>query len=253
MSRWEFARRVPGRPALQILWFDVGEILCRATLRLLYGFRVVGRERIPPSGPVLFASNHQSFLDPVLNGIAVRDRQLTAIARIGLFKFRPFAWLMKSYGAISIKEDSGDVEAMKAALSELAAGRCILIYPEGSRSDDGRVSPFKRGIGLLLRRAKVPVVPMAIEGATDVWPPSRSRPSLRGGLAVEVGEPIAPDELLRGGVEAGLDRLRAEIDRLRCVARARIRERTHGRWPSRGLADEPLTTPAAPAAPDASA
>lgn len=183
---------------------------------------------------MLFISNHQSFLDPVLNGIPLVDRQLRAMARESLFRFWPLAWLMRSYGAIPIREDSGDVGAMKAALAELAAGRSVLVYPEGSRSDDGAVAPFKRGIGLLIRKAGVTVVPMAIEGATDVWPPTRKFPRLRGRLGVKVGEPIAFQELMAEGSEAALERLRREVERLRLDLRRDIREDTGGRWPKAG-------------------
>lgn len=233
-SRLDFQRRVPGRPRLQILWFDVCEKLCRAVLRLLYRFHIEGEERVPPSGATLFVSNHQSFLDPIINGCPMVDRQLTAIARESLFRFPPLAWLMRSYGAIPIKDESGDAGAMKAALHELAAGRCVLIYPEGSRSDDGTITEFKRGAGLLMRRAKATVVPMAVEGATDVWPPGRTLPSLRGRLGVKVGEPIPPDELLKDGADAALERVRNEVVRLRGELRAEMLRRSHGRWPRAG-------------------
>jgi len=240
VRRLQFGQRVPGRPVLQVLWYDLGEMLSRLVLRVLYRFRIEGEELVPQSGPALYVSNHQSFLDPVINGCAVVDRQLTAIAREGLFRFPPLAWMMRSYGVISIKEDGHDATAIRAALAELAAGRCVLIYPEGSRSHDATVLPFQRGISLLIRRAKVPVVPMAIEGACDVWPRSRRLPGLRGRLAVKVGTPIAADDLLAGGPDAAIERLRHEIDDLRLQLRERIRRESGGRWPSAGPADHPL-------------
>jgi len=199
---------------------------------VIYRLRIEGEELVPSSGPVLFVSNHQSFLDPVLNGIPIVDRQLTAIARESLFRVRPFAWLMYSYGAIPIRDASGDVGAMKAALAELASGRTVLVYPEGSRSPDGSLGEFKRGVGLLVRRAEVTVVPMAVEGATDVWPPSRRWPSLRGRLGVKVGEPIPYGELMVDGMDAALARLRREVERLRLDLRREMRARSGGRWPS---------------------
>ncbi|MFO0875635.1 MAG: lysophospholipid acyltransferase family protein [Phycisphaerales bacterium] len=235
MSRvFEFARRVPGRSGLQILWFDLGRFLCELYVRLFHRLFVLGREHVPREGPAIFVSNHQSFLDPMINGAAVADRQLTPIARESLFRFRPFGWLIRSYGAIPIRDDSGDAGAMRAALSELAAGRCVLIYPEGSRSPDGSIGAFKRGVGLLIRRAKVAVVPMALDGASDVWPPGRRLPRLGGRVAVKVGPPIAPDDLLRDGPDAALDRLRGEIGALRNELRAEMLRRSGGRWPRAG-------------------
>jgi 1-acyl-sn-glycerol-3-phosphate acyltransferase len=237
-SLFDYARRVPGRKRIQVLWFDVCRVVIEFVFHVVWRLLVVGREKVPASGPVLFVSNHQSFLDPIINGIAVRDRQLTAIARQGLFKFRPFGWLMKSIGAISIREDGGaDAAAMRAALGELQAGRCILIYPEGSRSPDGRTTAFQRGVMLLVRRAKVTVLPMALEGAYDVWPRTRKLPGVRGRLGILVGDPIGYDELMKDGPDAALARLEREIESLRLSLRAQMRERSGGRWPRSGLAD----------------
>jgi 1-acyl-sn-glycerol-3-phosphate acyltransferase len=140
---------------------------------------------------------------------------------------------MHSYGAIPIRDASGDVGAVKAALAELAAGRTVLVYPEGSRSADGSMGEFKRGVGLLMRRAAVTVVPMAVEGASDVWPPSRRWPALRGRLAVKVGEPIPYAELMVDGSDAALARLRREVERLRRDLHRELRARSGGRWPAR--------------------
>ncbi len=206
-------------------------MLCEVVVGLVWRLRVIGREHVPPTGPVLFVSNHQSYLDPIINGIAVRDRQLTAIARESLFRFRPFAWLMYSIGAIAIREDSGDSGALKAAISELAAGRCILIYPEGSRTETGRIEEFKKGFLLLVRKAKVPVLPMAVEGAFDVWPRGKSRPMLGGRLGVKVCPAIPYDVLMADGPDAALAMLRSAIEAAQAELRAEMLHRSGGRWP----------------------
>jgi len=209
-----------------MLWFDACEALCLLFLKLCYRYRATGVERVPFSGPCIFISNHQSLLDPVINGCAVIDRQFTAIARAGLFKFKPFAWLMRSYGVIALKEDGGDAGAFRAALSELREGRTILIYPEGTRSPDGSLQPFRPGVALLIRRAKVPVVPMGIEGATEVWPRGQRFPRLSGRIEVEVGEPIPFEALPSDGREL-LDVLHTRVNEL--VAR-RTREMLRTGW-----------------------
>jgi len=211
--RLEYRRRCPGRPWLKVLWFDICECFCRVTLKLLYRFRIEGEPRVPLDGPCLFVSNHQSFLDPIVNGCAVVDRQLTAIARQSLFKFPPLAWLMRSFGAIELRDEAGDVGAFRAAIEELRAGRSVLIYPEGSRSQDGMVQEFREGVALLIRRAKVPVIPMGIEGAHDAWPRGRRFPRPFGRIEVEVGEPIPPEALPRDSAEM-LDHLRRTIESL---------------------------------------
>ncbi|MBM4112324.1 MAG: 1-acyl-sn-glycerol-3-phosphate acyltransferase [Phycisphaerae bacterium] len=234
--RFQFARRCPGRPVAKMIWFDLSEAFCRTVLKLCYRFRITGESRVPAHGPCIFVSNHQSYLDPVINGCAVVDRQLTAMAKESLFAFKPFAWLMRSYGAISLKEDGGDLAAFRAALSELKAGRTVLIYPEGTRSPDGGVEPFLQGISLLVRRAGVPVVLLGIEGAHDVWPRGRRFPRMFGRIEVEVGETLLPESLPRD--DAALRTLlRAKVMEL--VARRGAAMRRAGWRPRRSHKESP--------------
>lgn len=234
---------------VRILWWDISRWISGMTLRILYGMRVRGVEHIPASGPVLFVSNHQSFFDPIINGAVVKDRQYTAIARESLFRFKPFAWLIRSYGALSVAGEASDTAAIKIALGELAAGRCILIYPEGTRSPDAAMREFQRGVLLLQRRAKVDVVPIGIDGASDTWPRHSKRPVLRGRIAVEAGPVIPAATLAALSADEAMDFLTREVDRLRLAARRAIRERTRGRWPSVGPGDEPAAPRSAPPAP----
>jgi 1-acyl-sn-glycerol-3-phosphate acyltransferase len=238
---FEFARRVPGGKRWRVLWWDVARLVTTTFLRLFYRFRAEGLEHVPASGPVLFVSNHQSYFDPAINSQIAKDRQFTAIARESLFKFKPFAWLIRSIGAISVAGEASDAATMRIALGELAAGRCILIYPEGTRSPDGTLQEFQRGVVLLLRRAKVSVVPVGIDGGADVWPRGRSRPFFRGRLAVCAGPAIAADRLADLGPDQTLELLEAEIDRLRLRARSMIRERSGSAWPKPGPGDAPRT------------
>ncbi|MFO0829017.1 MAG: lysophospholipid acyltransferase family protein [Phycisphaerales bacterium] len=239
MRRFEFARRVPGKSALAILWWDVGRSVSQAWLMLWHRLRVVGRERVPDSGPLLFISNHQSFFDPVINGAAVADRQFSPIAREGLFKVPIFGAMIRSWGALSVSGNGGDASAIRVALGELQAGRCVLIYPEGSRSPDGRTQAFERGVLLLQRRAKANVVPMGIDGAFDVWPRSRALPSLRGRIEVHVGELIPAERLAKLSADEAMTLLHSTVEALRLEARASLRARTRGRWPKPGLDDRP--------------
>lgn len=199
---------------------------------------MVGFEKVPRQGPVIFVSNHQSYYDPILNGLAVNNRQFTAIAGQHLARFKPFTWLMKSYGAVFVSASAGDKGPLRAALSELEAGRCVLIYPEGSRSFDGLITPFQRGMLLLLRKSKATVVPMAIAGAYDVWPRTRTLPKLTGRIALLCGEPRSTEDVLRDGPEAAVQSIRQELDALRLEARDMIRTQSRGRYPQPGPPDQ---------------
>jgi 1-acyl-sn-glycerol-3-phosphate acyltransferase len=241
VRRFQFARRVPGGARWRILWWDVVRTVVTIGLRLFYGFRVRGLEHVPTSGPIVFVSNHQSYLDPAINSEIAKDRQFTAIARETLFRFKPFAWLIRSIGALSVSGEGSDAATMKIALAELAAGRCILIYPEGHRSPDGAMLEFQRGVLLLQRRAKVDIVPIGIDGATDAWPRGAKRPLLRGRIAAFVGPVIPAAKLAELSSDEAIELLESEVDRLRMEARAFLRASSNGRWPLPGPGDSPRT------------
>ncbi len=205
-------RRAPGKSLFGLIWWDLAERTAELIVRTLWTLRVDGAHRVPRHGPFIVVSNHQSYLDPVVNGVAARDRQVGYLAKMELFSFGPFGRLIASFGAIPLKERS-DMAAMRAAISELQAGRCIVIYPEGGRSDDGSIRPFQRGVALILRRTRVPVVPMAIDGCFRAWPPSRGLPRPGGRISVDVGEPIDAATLL-ADADDGIQRLQAEVTRL---------------------------------------
>lgn len=213
----------------------------RRYLRTFHGADVAGTLKIPTTGPVLLIANHQSFLDPPLIGGFVRHRTMSFLARAGLFKVWPLGWLIRSLNSVPIQESAGDVGAMKEILRRLGDGHAVLVFPEGSRSSDGAMSPFKRGVSLLIKRAKCPVVPIAIEGAFDAWPRSRSTPRcFAGPVMMRFGDPIQAQELLAGGAEAGLARVQTIIDGMRLDLRSQIRARTRGKFPPPGPGDAPF-------------
>ena len=239
MLKWlQVGRRAPGRPFLAVIWWDFCRLLSTIFLHIGFGLRVVGRERIPGTGPLLYVSNHQSFLDPIINGAAIHDRPFRPFARETLFR-GVFGTLIRSLGALPVVGGGGDKAVMRAALSELEAGRCVLVYPEGTRTADGALAPFKSGIALLLRRSNATVVPMGIEGAFDAWPRDASRPRWRRRIEIEVGEPIPVEALLADGAPAAMTRLEREVDALRRRCRDRLRARCGPNHPAAGVADGP--------------
>lgn len=210
-SWWQFRRRVPGRSVLAVLWFGVGRTVVSVTLRVLYRYRVLDRDRIPASGPVLVVANHESFLDPMLVGSTMSDRQFSPLARDSLFRFRPFGALLRSYGTIPVRREGGDAAAMRASIGELQAGRCVAVFPEGTRSPDGRLLPFRRGVLLLLGRVDCQVLPMGVAGSFEIWPKGQARPRWRGRATVAVGRPIPAATLKALPPEEALSRLEAAV------------------------------------------
>lgn len=232
----------PGLPLRQVLFYRAAYWLVLAAFTLLYRVRFFGVRNIPGSGEggggVLIVANHQSHLDPPLIGIAIRHRNMAAIAREGLYRNPVFGAILRGLGTIPIKENEGDAGAMRAAIAQLKAGRVVVIFPEGSRSPDGGMYSFKRGSYLLLARSQVPVIPAAVEGCFDAWPRGTRFPRLFGQrCAVAFGEPIPFEELKALGADGALDRLAREVDALRLDLRATLRRQTRGRLPAPGIAD----------------
>lgn len=230
----------PPRPLRQILFYRLFYWLLRIMFVTVYRARLLNPDAVPDSstGGLLIISNHQSHLDPPLVGVSIRGRNMAAIARDGLFKVFGLGFWLRAVGCISIKEEAGDTGAMRAAIEQLKLGRVVVIFPEGSRSPDGSLQPFKRGVWLLMVRAGVPILPCAVEGCFDAWPRKQKLPSLFGHrVATKFGKLIPFEELKALGVEAGLSRLASEVESLRLELRQMLRDQTRGRIPRPGAGD----------------
>jgi 1-acyl-sn-glycerol-3-phosphate acyltransferase len=146
---------------------------CRAIARLgvtfLFDLKVYGRENVPKTGGVLLLPNHQSYLDPVLVGVYLR-RPMSYLARHGLFENPRFAWLIRRLRAFPVRQGAGDIGAVKEMVRRLKEGHAISMWPEGSRTADGKIGPIEPGAALVIRRAGVPAVPVAIDGSFEAWP-----------------------------------------------------------------------------------
>jgi 1-acyl-sn-glycerol-3-phosphate acyltransferase len=151
------------------------QTLCRVFTSVAFDLKVYGAHRVPSQGGVLIVSNHQSYLDPVLLGVRL-GRPLSYMAKSELFKNVAFAWVIRSLGAFPVKQGAGDVGAMKETIARLQEGRALNIFPEGSRTEDGELLPIEKGVALVIRKAKVPVVPVVIDGSFNAWPRERTLP-----------------------------------------------------------------------------
>jgi len=231
-----YRQRNPGYSLGHIFAYTVGWYLIRTTLTALYDMRASGGENVPPTGGVLVVGNHQSNFDPPMMAVACR-RHFHFMAKHTLFKHRRFGWLIHNFNAIPIDQQKGDTSAIKAAIECLRRGGMVLIYPEGSRTHDGAINPFKRGTALLIRRAKVPVLPIALEGAFDIWPRWQALPRLVGHTRVKVGPIVPYEELAAAGTEGMLHLLKTRIDTLRLQLRQDIRASSRGRYPAPGPGD----------------
>jgi 1-acyl-sn-glycerol-3-phosphate acyltransferase len=145
------------------------QIIARIGTTLLFDLKVFGLRHVPQDGGFLLVSNHQSYIDPVLLGVRL-TRPLSYMAKSGLFKFAPFEWLIRQLGAFPIKQGSADIRALKEAIGRVQEGHALTIFPEGTRTPDGTLQPIEPGIALIIRKAKIPVIPAVISGASQAWP-----------------------------------------------------------------------------------
>lgn len=151
------------------MWYWFAVWCCRVFCCVFFNLRIQGRENIPEEGAFVLISNHQSFLDPLFCGMYLR-RPLYFIGRDTLFANRLFGWLISSVNTIPVRRGKADLTAMKKVISKLRDGRAVCLFPEATRSRDGRIEAFKAGFGLLCRRGNAAIVPVVIEGAFECWP-----------------------------------------------------------------------------------
>ncbi|MCG3181006.1 MAG: hypothetical protein BIFFINMI_03373 [Phycisphaerae bacterium] len=162
------------------------------TMTLGYRYRCWGRRLVPKEGGLLLVSNHQSFFDPFLATLPL-PRHCSYLARDTLFR-GPFGAIIRSLGAFPVRRGQADISAIKETLRRLRDGRAVLIFPEGTRSRSARMGPIQPGVAMMARKAAVPVMPVAICGASDAWPRGSLLP--RGGeIHVKFGPPMQPGEV----------------------------------------------------------
>ncbi|HPM79522.1 MAG TPA: lysophospholipid acyltransferase family protein [Candidatus Anammoximicrobium sp.] len=206
--------------------YTLARAMCRLVGVTMFQVRCTGHEHVPSEGGVLVCSNHQSYLDPILVGLGF-TRHSNYLARDTLFRFGPFGWLIGFVNAIPIDREGGGIRGLKETLKRLKSGEMVLIFPEGTRSRDGNISPVKPGFLVLARRSRVPLLPVALDGAFDAWPRHAllPRPSV---IRVCIGEPISPDfaatlndDQLLAEVESRIRACHAEARRRRLSSRIR--------------------------------
>ncbi|MDQ2754728.1 MAG: 1-acyl-sn-glycerol-3-phosphate acyltransferase [Actinomycetota bacterium] len=161
---------------------------------LLYGLfrvKVTGREHVPKDGPVILAANHQSFIDSVFLPLVVR-RRVTFIAKSEYFESWKTAWFFRAVGMIPMKREGGNasLRALVASQEVLAAGGVLGIYPEGTRSPDGRLYKGHTGVARLAVASGAAVVPVAIAGTSDIQPIGVMMPRLFRRVSITFGPPL---------------------------------------------------------------
>jgi 1-acyl-sn-glycerol-3-phosphate acyltransferase len=170
-------------------YYCIGYHLSRLAGRLFFRFRIIHRERMIQSGPVILAMNHQSYLDPPLAGTAC-DRAIYFLARRTLLNVPLLGGVLPKLNVIPVNQEGVDRSAIKAVIRILQAGNGVLVFPEGSRTLDGTLQAAEPGIGLIIAKTLAPVVPMRIFGAHEALPRHGGRVRFVP-ITLVIGEPIS--------------------------------------------------------------
>ena len=159
--------------------------------KLFYNFHIEGTENIPQDRALVMASNHRSYADPVILTMPMK-KPVTYMAKEELFKNRLFGWFITKLGAFPVKRGSGDMQIIEDSVAILNSGRHLVIFPEGTRSKDGKVGKGKTGVALIAAKSGADVLPCGIvfEGEKLHF---RSKLTLRFGKVIPADEIAVED------------------------------------------------------------
>jgi 1-acyl-sn-glycerol-3-phosphate acyltransferase len=176
------------------------KIVMTPVLWVMFKVHAEGTSNVPRKGPAILASNHQSFIDSVFLPLVVR-RRVTFVAKAEYFESRKTAWFFRAVGMIPLKREGGSASqrALAAAAEVLKSGGLLGIYPEGTRSPDGRLYRGHTGVARLSMQCKAPVIPVAQFGTAAVQPIGARFPKLFRPVKLRMGPPLRWDGSATGG------------------------------------------------------
>jgi 1-acyl-sn-glycerol-3-phosphate acyltransferase len=159
-------------------------------VKICCGLKVVGRENVPKDGPFILASNHESNADPFLLGMSLPcSKWFSYLAKKELFEGNVRGWYFRKIHAIPLSRGEADPSAIKKVLKILKSGRPMVLFPEGTRSKGKGLQKGKPGVGFIVAKARVPVVPAYIDGSYKAMPESFGSIN-RSKIRVFIGKPV---------------------------------------------------------------
>ena len=159
------------------LWYLLGYSLSKAIAKTFFNYRVIGAENMIEEGPCIIAANHCSYLDPPLVGVACR-RAIHYLARKSLLEIPVLGPILPQLNVIPVDQKNADRSALMGAIRVVRNGGAVLIFPEGTRSLDGRLQPAQPGIGMIVAKTGAPVIPVKISGSFEAFPRNGVLPRL---------------------------------------------------------------------------
>jgi 1-acyl-sn-glycerol-3-phosphate acyltransferase len=176
--------------------YKIFKALLTPVLRLLFKVRVEGLENLPATGPVILASNHHSFSDSIFLPMVLK-RRVTFVAKAEYFEQKKTAWFFSMMGQIPVKRGGGPASerALEAAREVLDSGGVFGIYPEGTRSPDGRLYKGRTGVARLALQTGSPICAVAMIGTREAQPIGQVKPNFFSPITIRIGKPMNFDRL----------------------------------------------------------
>ncbi|GAK56395.1 phospholipid/glycerol acyltransferase [Candidatus Vecturithrix granuli] len=177
------------------MMYEISRSIAKVIAKFCFRVRIVGREHIPQAGPCLLVANHASFLDPFVICTSV-PRTIHYITYAFFYYHPAFHWFCKRVHCIPVKKEGNDISALKQTLRLLKQGEIVGIFPEGARSENGKIGRTEPGTALIALKSNVPIVPAGIQGAYEAFPKGAKFPK-PGRITVSFGRPFFLTEYIR--------------------------------------------------------
>lgn len=189
------------------LSYKIAYLIFRCTYRVFFRRKIYHADRVPVEGPLILASNHASFVDPPLVGSSL-PRAINYIGRESLFRNPLIGALLRSWNSVPIDRGGVNPRGLLNIIDRLRKGGGIILFPEGTRTSDGKLQPGKSGIGLVVIKTDAPVVPVRVFGTFEAFGRHMKFPMPRP-IAVTYGFPMDFAELRAEAKTCSKDRLKA--------------------------------------------
>ncbi len=214
-------------------WYFAMTNSMRIALIVLTRWKVLGKEAVPPHGPLIIVSNHLSGIDPPLLAASV-PRRISFLAKRELFRHTIFGPMIKAYGALPINRTQGYRDSLDQLLSMLGRDKAVGMFPEGTRGI-GRLRKAKPGVALVASRSGAPILPVGIAGSERIKGPRGvfTRPE----ITVSIGQPFTLP-VLEGPL--GRAQLTSLTDMLMQRIVAQLPPGYHGEYASKNPAPVPM-------------
>lgn len=186
--------------------YRCGWLFFRLLFATYFRWRVIGADNVPKTGGVILAANHVSYLDPPLVGAGLH-RLINYLARQSLFRFPLVGRLLLSWHSVPVDREGGGARGLRIIMDRLLKGDGIILFPEGTRSHDGKLQPAQAGIGLVVAKTDAPVVPVRIFGTYEAWGRNKTFPRPRR-ITVRYGQPMGFETLRAEARQCSKERLK---------------------------------------------